>query len=43
MTKSTEDIAINLFKLGMDLDFIQSATKLPIDRIKELVRDTDVS
>ena len=43
MTKGTEDVAINLFKLGMDLTFIQSATHIPIDRIKQLVKDTGVS
>ena len=43
MTKGTEDVAINLFKLGMDLTFIQSATHIPIDRIKQLFQDTGVS
>ena len=43
MTKGTEEVAVNLFKLGMDLAFIQSATHLPIERIKQLVKDTSVS
>ncbi len=43
MTKGTEDVAINLFKLGMELTFIQSATHIPIDRIKQLFQDTGVS
>lgn len=42
ITKGTEEVAINLFKLGMDLAFIQSATHLSIERIKQLVKDTSV-
>ncbi len=31
-----ESVAINLIKMGMNLDKIHEATRLPIERIKEL-------
>ena len=37
-TESTEKVAINMIRLGMDFSVIQTLTNLSIERIEELAR-----